>query len=416
MNINGGEIVYDANNQVYWLADANFAATQSFGISGIDSNGAMDYPTAQKWVAKLNAYENGRGYLGHNNWQLPATPLIDATCGATGPGGASFGALCKGNALGNLYYVGLGNRYPLDAAPSPGAKVGPLQNLQPSYYWTNTSGGVRGRGKQVFSFNSGQPDVSETRDAYYYVLPMVPQTAGPIGGSSMAPSCASGASLELYTQGPAANQAVYDCSKTASKGLSWPVNANLAALASSVFGVKGTVQVQYPLHSIILTVPKITRRGAMLWNTAQTQWLPALRGYQGKGYLESKYWQLPNSPSDLATLFDQLGLASAHQRLRLLAPGDVGPFRNLQPFFYWEVCAPGPGKTSPDCDAGNAPKARRQLNYDFNFGNGLQSTDLFTLKYFVMVYYTAAPGRPQCSNPIQCCVAAGGNWNNGHCE
>jgi hypothetical protein len=379
MTVNGGEVVYDTNNQVYWLADANLAATQLFGISGIDPNGAMDYPTAKKWVAALNAQR----YLGHTDWQLPATPLKDATCGAEGPGGASFGALCTTNALGNLYYVGLGNVYPTAVALITGAKVGLLQNLQSSYYWTNTSGGVTGRGKQVFSFNSGQADVTETHDAYYYVLPMVPKKAGPIGGSGAAPSCASGAPLELYTQGPAANQTVYDCS-TVNKGVSWPVNANLAASPLGAFGVTGTVEVPYnrpypKRHPITLTPPKISN-GAMLWDTAQSEWLPAMNAYKGKGYLESQSWQLPESPNDLATLFGYLKLASGDRRF--LAPGNVGPFRNVQPFFYWEVCVPdpnGPGQTSPDCEAGNAPpgKAGRQLNYDFSFGYGLQSTDLF---------------------------------------
>jgi hypothetical protein len=312
--------------------------------------------------------------------------------------------------------------YPADVAPVAGARAGQLQNLQSSYYWTNTSGGVTGKGKQVFSFNSGQADVSETHDAYYYVLPMVPQRAGPIGGNNAAPSCASGAPLELYTQGPAANAAVYDCTAT-NRGISWPVNANLAASPSGAFGVTGTVEVHYNRpypkpRPITLSPPKISD-GAMLWETAQRQWLPAMNGYEGKGYLGNRSWQLPESPNDLATLFGYLKLAAGERRF--LAVGNVGPFQNLQPSFYWEVCAPdpnGPGQTSPDCEAGNAPpgKAGRQLNYDFSFGYGLQSTDLSTLKYFVMVYYPAVSARPKCANPVQCCAAAGGHWHQGRCE
>ena len=48
----------------------------------------MDYATAQKWVAALNAYNNGAGYLGHNDWQFPAAPMVDVTCANTGPDGA----------------------------------------------------------------------------------------------------------------------------------------------------------------------------------------------------------------------------------------------------------------------------------------------------------------------------------------
>lgn len=32
----------------------------------------MNYQTAQLWIAALNA-DNGVGYLGRNNWQLPTT-------------------------------------------------------------------------------------------------------------------------------------------------------------------------------------------------------------------------------------------------------------------------------------------------------------------------------------------------------
>src|SRR5579862_2354539 len=68
-------IVYDPNQSVCWLANSNLAASASvqtsLGVSGIDPNGAMDYATALRWVAALNTANNGAGYLGHNNWQLP---------------------------------------------------------------------------------------------------------------------------------------------------------------------------------------------------------------------------------------------------------------------------------------------------------------------------------------------------------
>ena len=403
MNVAGQEVVLDSNNKVYWLADANFAASQegreiqkSMGVTGIGANGAMDYATAQKWVAALNAYDNNRGYLGHSDWQLPATPLKDSSCGAMGPGGASFGALCRGDALGSLYYVGLGYTFPAGLPPVPGANVGPFRNLQVSYYWTDTSGGVNGVGKQVFSFNSAQRDVTETRDAYYYALPMVSKDDGPIGG--FAPNCPTGSQLAMYTRGPAANQAVYDCNT----GISWLANANLAA--SDAFGLAGSIRGgihynrPYPQpHPITIAAPKISG-GAMLWDTAK-QWVAALNTFQnGEGYLGSNHWRLPDSPTDLNTLYGHLQLTSDDRRV--MAQGAVGPFRNLQPFFYWEVCVPDPngsGKTSPDCEAGNAPPGRlgRQLNYDFDLGYGLQSTDLSTLKYFVLVYYPAASSAPE---------------------
>ena len=398
----GGEVVFDSNNDVYWLAHANFAASpegqeiqKSMGVMGIAPNGAMTFQTAQKWIAALNAYDHNRGYLGHTDWQLPATPFNDSTCGARGPGGASFGALCQRDALGNLYYAGLGNVYAKGAVPFAGATIGSFRNLQLSYYWTNTSGGVSGMGKQVFSFNSGQADVVEKNDTYYYALAMVPKNAGPIGGT--APDCPAGSQLSPYIQGPAANEAVYDCGT----GISWLADANLAASDGGRFGIAGDIPGNlhfnrpYPKrHAVTVVAPKISH-GAMLWDTA-TQWVDALNAFQnGKGYLGSSHWMLPELPADLRTLSSHLNLVPGDRRL--MAQRNAGPFRNLQPFFYWEVCMPdpnGPGRTSPDCDAGNAPPGRlgRQLNFDFDFGYGLQSTDLSTLKYFVMVYYPAAGG------------------------
>jgi hypothetical protein len=81
-------IIYDPNQGVCWLANANLAASAgmqaSSNVTGINPNGSMDYPTALKWVAALNAYNYGSGYLDHRNWQLPVTALVDKTCADVG--------------------------------------------------------------------------------------------------------------------------------------------------------------------------------------------------------------------------------------------------------------------------------------------------------------------------------------------
>jgi hypothetical protein len=404
-----GAVVYDSSNHVYWLADADFAASpkgqeiqRTMDVAGINPNGAMDYYTARKWVAALNAYDHNQGYLGHNNWQLPATPLKDSSCGALGPGGASFGALCQGDALGGLYYVGLKHVFPANAAAFTGASIGPFHDMQLAYYWTQTSGGVNGTGRQVFSFNSGQADVTEVNDAYYYALPMVPKQNGPIGG--VAPACPEGSLPALYKGGPAANQAVFDCDT----GISWLANANLAA--TSNFGIAGDLPIHYNRpypapHPITLSAPRIIN-GAMRWDTAQ-QWIAALNDYDGhKGYLGSTKWQLPDSPADLKALFARLQLAPGDTRL--MSQAGAGPFHHLQPFFYWEMCvtdANEADKGVSECSAGNAPSGKlgREMSFDFTFGFGLLSTDLSALKYFVMVYYpeTGTSPHPTPTNPRQ---------------
>ena len=123
------------------------------GVTGVNPNGSMDYATAQKWVAALNAYNNGAGYLGHNDWQFPVAPLVDRTCANTGPGGGSFGPLCSGSGLSNLYSAGLKLTFPSSAVPGFGATVSPLHNLKSSYYWAlQNDGGASNGGQEVFSF------------------------------------------------------------------------------------------------------------------------------------------------------------------------------------------------------------------------------------------------------------------------
>jgi hypothetical protein len=80
---------------VTWPSDANLAASNSFGVQScstsvtsdcINASGTMDYTAAQQWVANMNSAD----YLGHNNWQLPTTGVLDAGCTAKGAQHESF--------------------------------------------------------------------------------------------------------------------------------------------------------------------------------------------------------------------------------------------------------------------------------------------------------------------------------------
>ena len=114
-----GLTVHDNLPHVTWLADANFPATQKFGLPIRDS-GSMTYPTARKWVAARQREHPGTGYLGHTNRTLPVTPTTDPKCTvARGPHGNSFGFKCENSARGSLYYQGLGLREPNTAVPIP---------------------------------------------------------------------------------------------------------------------------------------------------------------------------------------------------------------------------------------------------------------------------------------------------------
>ena len=74
--------IYDSDLDIYWLPDANLAASNTFGIPtisatasdgtfGIRPDGTMTWHTAISWIAAMN--ENN--YLGHSDWVLPSMDL-----------------------------------------------------------------------------------------------------------------------------------------------------------------------------------------------------------------------------------------------------------------------------------------------------------------------------------------------------
>jgi hypothetical protein len=90
----------------------------------------MSYQAAVAWVAAMNA----ANYLGHADWQLPTTPLDDASCSFNGPSGGNFGYNCIHGAMGSLYTRVLGLKAPNTAVPIPDDTVGPFRNFQPYLY------------------------------------------------------------------------------------------------------------------------------------------------------------------------------------------------------------------------------------------------------------------------------------------
>src|SRR5579864_9505176 len=127
-----GATVYDTVNNVSWLANADLAATNRFGLplctgpgnqTCVNASGSMRYDAAVAWVQAMNA----ANYLGHSNWQLPTTPTNDTGCGRTGPTGGNFGFGCTASAFGSLWNA-LGVKAPNTAVPIPSNAVGLFSN------------------------------------------------------------------------------------------------------------------------------------------------------------------------------------------------------------------------------------------------------------------------------------------------
>ena len=159
----GGQAYYDTVLDITWLADANLADSNAFGVDGdINVNGSMHWNEANNnWIAAMNA-DGGTGYLGFDDWRLPTLSPIsggpsfqydfrnngtaDHGYGATGIGWRT-GAGDFVSEMGYMYYVNMArlglctpdNNAPAGCTVQPG--VGPrnnhpFANLQLSHYWT----------------------------------------------------------------------------------------------------------------------------------------------------------------------------------------------------------------------------------------------------------------------------------------
>ena len=363
-----GTTVYDTANNVNWLIDANLAATNRFGLpvcdgtintkTCVNASGSMSYQAATAWVAAMNV----ANYLGHNNWQLPATPLTDSDCGFVGPNGASFGFNCLAGALGSLYYTALGLTAPNTAVPIPNNTAGPFSNFQPYLYWSQTNNGGIGFG--TFSFNSGIQG-SNTKPNFLYALPMIP---GKISGTPPA----SGNGLEVNPGG----QTVYD----PVANVTWLANANLAA--TNTFGLPPCKDPGNPKICV-------NQDGAMNWDSAD-QFVTNMNA--GTGYLGQKNWQLPPVDPNCGTFYNcansplgelfygQLGLSAG---MPVVATPDtaVGPFRHIQPYLYWSC------EAARIQDACQTTGPASGFEFSFSFGNGFLGTDILQNEFYVTAYF-----------------------------
>lgn len=179
----GGQVVNDTDLNVTWLANANLAATNTFGLatgvnlgtdsygyqSIINSDGTMTWGGAQKWIAAMNA----ANYLGFNDWRLPTTGPVNGSTfnynvsynGSTdwgfnvsAPGTAYAGS--TGSEMAHLYYNSLSNKGYFNTAGIPQVgfglvNVGSFTNFQSLVYWSGTVWAPNPEYAWYFSTNVG---------------------------------------------------------------------------------------------------------------------------------------------------------------------------------------------------------------------------------------------------------------------
>ncbi|MBL8223759.1 MAG: DUF1566 domain-containing protein [Chromatiales bacterium] len=149
---------YDDLLDVTWVANANLAATGTFGVDGIAADGTMTWFTAVEWVAAMNA----AAYLGQDDWRLPTVDpangvafqyqrsydgSTDVGYGLGAPGSVFAGTTAS--ELAHLNYTTLGNLAFCGPASSGNTCVpqagggflnrGPFTNFVAGAYWTGRS-------------------------------------------------------------------------------------------------------------------------------------------------------------------------------------------------------------------------------------------------------------------------------------
>jgi hypothetical protein len=167
-----GQTVYDSKLNLTWLANANLAATQTFGVSGINRDGSMSWDTAQRWLAAMNAAR----YLGSAQWSLPETALPDTGC-SQNPKAAAFGYGCTASQMGHLYYEELGGVKGSTIELTHGVAFAMFSNFQPYLYWSATLWTRVPNSAFSFSFGNGFQGTNVFANDMY-VMPVTPGRIG----------------------------------------------------------------------------------------------------------------------------------------------------------------------------------------------------------------------------------------------
>ena len=106
---NGGGLIYDSVLNITWLQNANLAASNTFGVSGIGADGSMTWNTAQSWIGAMNAAD----YLGQSDWRLPTTSPVNGSSfnysySVNGSTDFGYNITSPNSELAYMYYVDLG--------------------------------------------------------------------------------------------------------------------------------------------------------------------------------------------------------------------------------------------------------------------------------------------------------------------
>lgn len=168
----GGQVVNDTDLNITWLANANLAATNTFGVSGIDPAGYMSWSTAQSWIGAMNT----ANYLGYSDWRLPNA---DPSCG--------FNYNCTNSEMGHLFYTELGGGAGQSITTTHNTIYGLFQNVQSDTYWSGTEYAPYPSSAWVFNTFNGYQGAFGKASPYMFALAVRPGqvVATPVPGATL---------------------------------------------------------------------------------------------------------------------------------------------------------------------------------------------------------------------------------------
>lgn len=157
-------------SQRMWLADVNLPATETFGVSGINSIGQMNWDTANNWINNMNS----ANYLGYSDWKLPsslnnASPFGPDTYGPVW--GTGFQPV-NTSEMGHLFYNELGGStlpFYLGITSTTDPDLALFQNFSDNFYWSGTinENDLTGNTAWGLSFGNGMQNTVLKTDNYF---------------------------------------------------------------------------------------------------------------------------------------------------------------------------------------------------------------------------------------------------------
>ena len=179
INVGNGQLE-DTVTGLVWLQNANLAATNTFGVAGINASGTMWWGAANNWIAAMNAAD----YLGHNDWMLPTTSPVNGSTwniNSSSNGSTDVGTniTSQNSELAYMFNVDLAVQ----------GNAGLVSHLQSGNYWSGTL--YTPRQDYVWEFRTSRGDQGIANwGQQYYVWAVRPADASVPEPTSLALGCA----------------------------------------------------------------------------------------------------------------------------------------------------------------------------------------------------------------------------------